>query len=102
MLTTAANVVTPKYSSAWSASRRPNYEIGPYHTGKTFPPSPLRTKTCVVLNPGCCTEGQDDSANIMLAIEQCNDGGHVVFEPGTYIIGTPLDLTFLKHIDLGM
>lgn len=80
---------------------RPGHTIGPYHPGKSFLRSPPRNKTCVILNPGCCAEDQDDSANIMLAIEQCNDGGHVIFEPGTYMIGTPLDLTSLKHIDLG-
>jgi len=32
----------------------------------------------------------------------CNNGGHAVFTEGTnYLIGTALDLTFLKHIDLG-
>lgn len=47
--------------------------------------------------------GKDDSKNVLSAIKDCNNGGHVVFSKGkTYTIGTALDLTFLKHIDLGM
>jgi galacturan 1,4-alpha-galacturonidase len=44
----------------------------------------------------------DDSKYILDALHDCNNGGHVVFKEGTeYLIGTALDLTFLKHIDLG-
>lgn len=46
--------------------------------------------------------GKDDSKNILSAIKSCNNGGHVVFpKDKNYTIGTALDLTFLKHIDLG-
>jgi galacturan 1,4-alpha-galacturonidase len=79
-------------------SKRPNYEIGPHHPGKPFPPSPARTKTCIVKAKG---KGKDDSKNIMKAIKSCNNGGHVVFpKDKEFTIGTALDLTFLKHIDL--
>jgi galacturan 1,4-alpha-galacturonidase len=64
------------------------------------PVSPARKKTCTVKNSG---NGKDDSKNVLSAIKDCNNGGHVVFSKGkTYTIGTALDLTFLKHIDLGM
>jgi galacturan 1,4-alpha-galacturonidase len=44
----------------------------------------------------------DDSDYVIDAMRRCNDGGHVIFSPGvTYNIGTALDLTFLKHIDIG-
>ncbi|CAK3748229.1 Exopolygalacturonase X-1 [Lecanosticta acicola] len=43
----------------------------------------------------------DDSEYILAALESCNEGGHVVFPAGvTYVVGTALDLTFLKHIDI--
>ncbi len=44
----------------------------------------------------------DDSDYVMDAMRRCNDGGHVIFSPGvTYNIAKALDLTFLKHIDVG-
>ncbi|KAF9690522.1 hypothetical protein EKO04_011540 [Ascochyta lentis] len=79
-------------------SKRPDHAIAPYHPGKAFPASPARTKTCTVKANG---NGNDDSKNILSAIKSCNNGGHVVFPKGkNYTIGTALDLTFLKHIDL--
>ena len=80
-------------------SKRPNAEIGPYHPGKAFPVSPERKKICEVKARG---SGKDDSKNILKAVKKCNNGGHVVFAKDTlYTVGTALDLTFLKHIDLG-
>ncbi|KAI8932261.1 Exopolygalacturonase [Plenodomus lindquistii] len=79
-------------------SKRPNHAISPRHTGHAFPASPARTKTCVVKANG---SGKDDSANILSAVKSCNNGGHVVFsKDSSYTIGTALDLTFLKHVDL--
>jgi len=44
----------------------------------------------------------DDSEYILAAINKCNNGGHVVFPQNvTYVIGTALNLTNLKHIDIG-
>lgn len=44
----------------------------------------------------------DDSKYILQALHECNNGGHVVFPQGaTYVIGTAMDLQFLKHIDIG-
>ncbi|KAF2656991.1 glycoside hydrolase family 28 protein [Lophiostoma macrostomum CBS 122681] len=80
------------------ASRRPNHAVAPFHSGKAFPASSNRTKTCTVKSSG---NGTDDSPAILKAIDDCNDGGHVVFGAGEkYTIGTALDLTHLKHIDL--
>jgi galacturan 1,4-alpha-galacturonidase len=45
----------------------------------------------------------DDSDYVIDAMRRCNDGGHVIFSQGvTYNIAKALDLTFLKHIDIGM
>lgn len=80
-------------------SKRPSAEIAPYHPGKAFPASPERKKVCEVKARG---GGKDDSKNILKAINKCNNGGHVVFAKDTlYTVGTALDLTHLKHIDLG-
>ena len=85
--------------SSKHASKRPHHPIAPKHCGRPFPTSPDRKKTCYVSSHG---QGKDDSDYILKAIKDCNDGGHVVFSQGTtYTIGTALDLTFLKHIDLG-
>jgi galacturan 1,4-alpha-galacturonidase len=80
-------------------SKRPNLVVGPHHPSKPLPASPDRTKTCIVQAYG---NGTDDSANILDAIKECNNGGHVVFPVDQkFTIGTALDLTFLNHIDLG-
>lgn len=80
-------------------SKRPNHVVGPHHPSKPLPASPDRTKTCIIQAHG---NGTDDSANILKAIKECNNGGHVVFPKNQkFTIGTALDLRFLNHIDLG-
>ncbi|KAF4306661.1 Glycoside hydrolase family 28 [Botryosphaeria dothidea] len=61
--------------------------------------SPSRNRTCVVESHDDRTT--DDSKYITVALEDCNDGGHVIF-PGsqTYVINEPLDLTHLLSIDI--
>jgi len=73
----------------------------PYTPRLPFPNTPPRTKLCVVNTHG---DGvTDDSFSILYALWDCNDGGHVLFPRGeTYTIGTAMDLTFLKHIDIGL
>ena len=97
----SAAVASPveERSAKVTPSKRPNHPIAPHHPGKPFPSSPARTKTCTVKANG---NGTDDSKNILSAIKTCNNGGHVVFpKDKNYTIGTALDLTILKHIDLG-
>lgn len=66
-----------------------------------LPESPKRTKTCKVKSHGDMET--DDSQYILNALNECNDGGKVVFPAEeTYVIGTALDLSFLKHIDIGI
>ncbi|CAG9942894.1 unnamed protein product [Clonostachys rosea f. rosea IK726] len=78
---------------------RPTITPGPLQPYKAFPVSPPRTKTCFV-KPSC-TKGKDDSAKILAAFEECNDGGTVVFDE-EYTICSPLDLRFLKHVDIAI
>jgi galacturan 1,4-alpha-galacturonidase len=71
----------------------------PHHPFRPLPISQARTRTCHVANHG---NGVDDSKNILQALHKCNNGGKVVFdEDKTYTVGTALDMTFLKHVDLG-
>lgn len=72
----------------------------PNHPFKPLPASHPRTRTCHVANHG---HGKDDSANVLSALKKCNNGGKVIFDADkTYTIGKALDMTFLKHVDLGM
>ncbi|KAL1593137.1 hypothetical protein SLS60_010744 [Paraconiothyrium brasiliense] len=61
--------------------------------------SPERNRTC--LAPSHSDSSVDDASGILSAIQDCNDGGHVIFaEKLTYTIASPLNLTGLKAIDL--
>lgn len=72
----------------------------PHHPFRPLPVSQARTRICHVTSHG---NGHDDSKNILQALHKCNNGGKVVFdEDKTYTVGTALDMTFLKHVDLGM
>jgi galacturan 1,4-alpha-galacturonidase len=113
LLQAGVTIASPTFDtlSAWQksqpahppkhASPRPNVQCHPHAPKHTPPPSPPRNRICYVQSHG---DGvTDDSPYILEAIHACNPGGHVVFMEGTqYIIGTALDLTFLKHMDLGM
>lgn len=87
-------------STSKHTSTRPPVQCQPKAPSNPPRPSPARNRTCYVQSHG---DGvTDDSPYILNAINDCNNGGHVVFSEGTeYIIGTALDLTFLKSIDLG-
>ena len=86
----------PKPAIPYKRSPRPLF--GPLTNCQNLRPS-ARNKTCLVESHNDLTT--DDSPYILDAIEQCNHGGHVVFSKGTtYIIGTALNLIYLKHIDL--
>lgn len=77
---------------------RPVVECSPHSPRKPVPLHPPRTKICFVKSH---ENGTDDAPYVLSAIQDCNNGGHVVFEEGiTYTIGTALNLTFLQHIDL--
>lgn len=61
--------------------------------------SPPRNRICYVESHNDLIT--DDSDHILAALQDCNHGGHVVFEASrSYLIGTALDLTFLRHVDI--
>ncbi|KAI6092542.1 glycoside hydrolase family 28 protein [Hypoxylon rubiginosum] len=78
---------------------RPNVVPGPYDAGQAMPFSPPRDKGRYCHVKQGCGPARDDAPHILRALEDCNDGGTVVFDK-SYVIGSPLDLTFLKHVDL--
>jgi galacturan 1,4-alpha-galacturonidase len=82
-----------------SLPERPILEPLPYHAGQALPASPPRDddRYCHV-RAGC--HARDDAApRILKAFEDCNDGGTVVLDQ-VYWVRSPLDLTFLKHVDV--
>ncbi|KAI0380975.1 glycoside hydrolase family 28 protein [Hypomontagnella monticulosa] len=78
---------------------RPDVVPGPYNFGRPMPHSPPRHKGRYCHVKQGCDKDRDDGPNIVRALHQCNNGGTVVFDK-SYVIGSPLDLTFLKHIDI--
>lgn len=78
---------------------RPDIQPGPFNAGKAIPFSPPRSKDryCYV-QPGS-EDQRDDAPRILDAFNDCNNGGTIVFDK-SYLIGSPLDLTFLKHVDV--
>ena len=78
---------------------RPHYEPTPLQPSKPFPTSsPPRHKTCSV-KPS--SKGHDDAPRILAAFHKCNNGGTVVLDQ-QYSICSPLDLRFLKHVDVAL
>ncbi|KAL2286524.1 hypothetical protein FJTKL_06883 [Diaporthe vaccinii] len=81
--------------------KRPNITPAPYGTGKEFPYSPPRDegRYCYV-EPGSANgTTRDDAPVILKAFQDCNGGGTIVLDQ-SYLIGSPLDLTFLAHVDV--
>lgn len=81
------------------ASPRPEVSCAPHNLAQPLPlPSLERTQTCTI---PASRNGTDDSGAVLSALHQCNNGGTVVFKPDTtYVIGKPLNLSFLQHVDL--
>lgn len=83
-------------AAASVGSGRRDVKPYPKHPKKAHYVSAARTKTCAVV-----AGKTDDAPTILAAAKKCNGGGTVVFSKGsTYNVGTALDLTFLKHVDL--
>ena len=79
----------------------------PFNSGKPHRPSPPCTRSCTVAKPKAATvikgvtTPYDSGKDVLQAVRQCNPGGIVHFEKNqTYSIGTALDLTNLKNVDL--
>ncbi|OQE25782.1 hypothetical protein PENFLA_c008G02271 [Penicillium flavigenum] len=97
-LTQALGLLLPLSAAVQAKEYSRSEACQPNHPFKPLPGSQARTRTCHVANHG---DGRDDSANVLTALKQCNNGGKVVFDADKkYTIGKALDMTFLKHVDL--
>ncbi|KAF9870663.1 exopolygalacturonase [Colletotrichum karsti] len=99
-------VVVLVASTAASAATGCLGELPPFPSTSAYPKSPAgfqlssgphRERVCVV-KPG----DTDAGPAILEAARNCNQGGTVYLPNGTYQILTPLDLTFLDHIDFAI
>ncbi|KAI1497799.1 polygalacturonase [Biscogniauxia marginata] len=82
------------------APQRPDLHVGPKTPTKPLPYSPPRdaSRICTV-DPTT----PDAGPALLQAAKDCNEGGTVVFlENTTYTIASPVDLTFLKGIDIAI
>ncbi|CAG8027828.1 unnamed protein product [Penicillium nalgiovense] len=97
-LTQALGLLLPLSAAVQAEEYSRSEACQPNRPFKPLPGSQARTRTCHVANIG---DGRDDSANVLAALKQCNNGGKVVFDADkTYTIAKALDMTFLKHVDL--
>lgn len=79
--------------------KRPNIEVSPHNTGKSFPaPSKRDDKRYCYVKPGGGSDS-NDAPLILKAFKKCNNGGTVVLDK-KYTVASPLDLTWLAHIDV--
>lgn len=79
---------------------RPNTQPFPLTTGSPayFSPPRVANKTCVV---PASTNGSDSAPAILSAFQTCNNGGTIVLD-AEYTISSPLNLTFLSHVDVSL
>lgn len=80
---------------------RPDIKPSPFQPYKAFPESTPRDPNKVCFVKPSCTEGGNDAPKILAAFEKCNDGGTIVLDEN-YTICSPLDLRFLKHVDVAI
>lgn len=103
-MTTAALQVLFAVSLAATTSAlslaRPNVQAFPLTTGSPVFVSLPRdsNRTCIV---PASTNGSDAAPAILSAFQTCNNGGTIVLD-ADYTISSPLDLTFLSHVDVAL
>jgi len=78
---------------------RPILKAAPFGTGKEFPHSPPRHPRLRCFVESGKDNTSDDARAIYRAFERCNNGGTIILNE-VYHIGSPLDLTFLEHVDV--
>ncbi|PNS13915.1 Endopolygalacturonase B [Sphaceloma murrayae] len=100
LLSASTILASPAAQHHKAPSTRPVVKVQPKAPFQPIHPLPQRTrKTCTV--PSHNDLKTDDTPAILSSIKACNNGGHVIFSANsTYLIGTAMDLTFLKDIDL--
>ncbi|UZP38225.1 hypothetical protein NXS19_006041 [Fusarium pseudograminearum] len=92
-------LVSSVVATSHGLPKRPHIEAAPYGTGKAFPKSsPRSRKDICYVKPGK-GKNSDDAPAILKAFKKCNKGGTIVLDQ-KYTIGSPLDLTWLAHVDV--
>ncbi|KAK6209991.1 cytochrome P450 [Colletotrichum tabaci] len=100
VLAAATGLLSATTTAAQSGiPKRPVVEPAPFNSGKAMPYSPPRDEGRYCYVKPSCTAGRDDAPKILRAFTECNDGGTVVLDQ-KYLVSSPLDLTFLKHVDV--
>lgn len=96
----ASTVLPTSPYSGQTPLARPDIQPFPYNTGYPRRISAARDpeKTCFV-PPS--QNGSDSSPAILAAFNTCNHGGTIVLD-STYIIASPLNLTFLDSVDVAL
>ncbi|KAL4750656.1 Exopolygalacturonase X-2 [Aspergillus terricola var. indicus] len=81
-------------------AKRPDIQPNPLQPYKAIPLYSRRNphKVCYVETG---SKGADDAGRIEAALRRCNNGGTIVLDK-EYSICTPLDLRFLKHVDIAL
>lgn len=92
-------LATLSLSAPSDIPKRPSLQPWPYNTGQAMPFSPPRDEHRRCHVPRSCNPRDDAGPRILKAFERCNDGGTVVLDK-VYWIASPLDLTFLRHVDV--
>lgn len=59
---------------------------------------PKRNKICTVIGGG--DPQGDDTPSILEAFAACREDGHIIFENMTYYVGTVMNTTGLKNVDI--
>lgn len=99
-ITALAALASPAIASSSSPiPKRPSLKASPYNPGQPQPYSPPRDKHRRCHVPAGCSPKDDAAPRILKAFKKCNNGGTVVLDKD-YLISSPLDLTFLRHVDV--
>lgn len=101
LLVTAANVFATSILQDRGVPIRPNIKPAPFNTGKAFPCSPPRHSKRHCFVDSHSSPGVDDAPAILNALIECNHGGTIILDK-KYHVSSPLDLTFLKHVDVAI
>ncbi|KAH7159778.1 pectin lyase fold/virulence factor [Dactylonectria estremocensis] len=95
----ACDLLSSVSATKHNIPKRPHLVPSPYNSGKSMPYSPPRHKGRYCYVKPTTGTNKNDAPRILKAFKKCNNGGTVVMDD-TYTVASPLDLTFLKHVDV--
>lgn len=100
LVTVSTSTPTSRSHTGPAPQARPNIQPSPFNTGHPAFVSPARqaNKTCSVPSS---QNSSDSSPAILAAFQNCNNGGTIVLD-GEYTVASPLNLTFLRSVDVAL